>query len=81
MDAQHIIEEARKLPVDEQRNLVEALTVSINQTNVSEEERHEREVLEMLSAKGVISEIVAPMTDAEDDEFPPIEIGANLSRR
>jgi len=31
--------------------------------------------------KGLISEIVKPMTDEEDDEFPPVEIeGEPLSK-
>ncbi len=74
MDAQHIIEEARKLSLAEQRKLVEALTANISQPETGADDRREQEVLERLVAKGVISEIVAPMSDEEDGEYPPMEI-------
>jgi SOS response regulatory protein OraA/RecX len=75
MDAEQIIRELNKLPPDEQRKVLAVLTANINQTVTGEEERREQEVLERLLAKGVISEIAAPMTDAEDDACPPVEIG------
>jgi len=38
-------------------------------------------VLNRLLEKGLISKIVKPMSDEEDDEFPPIEIeGEPLSK-
>jgi hypothetical protein len=72
MDTQQIIVEASKLPVDEQRKLVETLNANINKTNLSEEERREQEVLETLLAKGVISRIPPRWND--DEDFEPEEI-------
>jgi len=45
------------------------------------EEELETRVLNRLLEKGLISEIVKPMTDEEDDEFQPVEIeGEPLSK-
>ena len=73
---EQIIQSIQRLPASEQKRVLEWLeehkpTID---DQVSEEERLERKVLESLLAKGLISEIVEPMTDEEDDEFEPIEI-------
>lgn len=73
--SEQVIETIRQLPVFEQRKILDWLEEykpTIDE-KISEEEI-ERKVLERLLAKGLISEIVEPMTDEEDDEFEPIEI-------
>lgn len=74
MDAAEIISEVTRLPLAEQKQVLEKIGENIKQIEVSEEERLEQLVLERLLAKGIISEIAAPMTDDEDDEVEPIEI-------
>jgi len=74
-NSEQVIETIRQLPVFEQRKILDWLEEykpTIDE-KISEEEI-ERKVLERLLAKGLISEIVEPMTDEEDDEFEPIEI-------
>lgn len=73
MSLQEIISEIGKLPLSEQRQVLETLNENIKQAELSEEERLEQEVLKRLLAKGIISEI-PPRWD-EDDDFEPIEIG------
>jgi len=72
----------QQLPAAEQRELLEWFEEHkpIIDEEVSEEEL-EAKVLNRLLEKGIISEIVKPMTDEEDDEFEPIEIeGEPLSK-
>ncbi len=73
--SEQVIETIRHLPVFEQRKILdwlEGYKPTIDE-KISEEEI-ERKVLERLLAKGLISEIVEPMTDEENDECLPIEI-------
>ena len=72
---EQVIQTIQHLPAIEQKkvlNWLEENKPAIDK-KLSEEEL-ERKVLERLLAKGLISEIVEPMTDEEDDEFEPIEI-------
>ena len=72
---EQVIETIQHLPAFEQKKVLDWLEEhkpAIDE-KMSEEEL-ERKVLERLLAKGLISEIVEPMTDEEDDECSPIEI-------
>lgn len=72
---EQLIQTIKQLPATEQKKILEWLEE--HQKTIEErasEEELERKVLERLLAKGLISEIVEPMTDEEDDEFEPIEI-------
>ena len=72
---EQVIETIRGLPANERKKVFDWLAE--HKPDVDEkpsEEELERKVLERLLAKGLISEIVEPMTDEEDDEFEPIEI-------
>ena len=72
----------QQLPAAEQRELLEWFEEHkpIIDEEVSEEEL-EAKVLNRLLEKGLISEIVKPMTDEEDDDFELIEIeGEPLSK-
>ena len=72
----------QQLPAVEQKELLEWFEEHkpIIDEKVSEEEREAR-VLNRLLERGLISEIVKPMTDEEDDEFPPVEVeGEPLSK-
>jgi len=74
-NSEQVIETIRHFPVFEQRKILDWLEEykpTIDEK--ASEEEIERKVLERLLAKGLISEIVEPMTDEEDDEFEPIEI-------
>ena len=72
----------QQLPAVEQKELLEWFEEHkpIIDEKVSAEELEAR-VLNRLLEKGLISEIVKPMTDEEDDEFEPIEVeGEPLSK-
>ena len=72
---EQVIETIQHLPAFEQKKVLDWLEgrkPTIDE-KMSEAEL-ERKVLERLLAKGLMSEIVEPMTDEEDDECSPIEI-------
>ena len=74
-NSEQVIETIQHLPPIEQKKILNWLEE--HKPNIDEkpsEEELERKVLKRLLAKGLISEIVEPMTDDEDDEFEPIEI-------
>ncbi len=72
---EQVIQTIKQLPAAEQQKVLEWLKEYQRTVNErTSEEELERKVLENLLAKGLISEIVEPMTDEEDDEFEPIEI-------
>ncbi len=75
-DVERVIQTIQRLSASEQNKVLQWLEERkpIIKANVAGEENLEREVLEQLLAKGLLSEIVEPMTDDEDDEFEPIEI-------
>lgn len=74
-NSEQVIETIQRLPAIERKKVLEWLEE--NKPAIDEkisEEELERKVLERLLAKGIISEIVEPMTDEEDDEFKPVKI-------
>ena len=79
------IEEVKRtieqLPAVEQKELLEWFEEHKPIDEKVSEEELEARVLNRLLEKGLISEIVKPMSDEEDDEFEPIEIeGEPLSK-
>lgn len=75
-DVERVIQTIQQLSASEQNKVLQWLEENkpVIKANVAGEENLEREILERLLAKGLLSEIVEPMTDDEDDEFEPIEI-------
>lgn len=76
MSTQELFAEIRKLPLAEQRQLLEALARNVGeQMQTLRQPISEDEVERILLAKGIISSIPNPAdyTD-EDDDFEPIEI-------
>ena len=71
----------QQLPAAEQKELLEWFEEHKPMDENIGEADLEARVLNRLLGKGLISEIVKPMTDEEDDEFPPVEIeGEPLSK-
>ena len=71
----------QQLPAAEQKELLEWFEAHKPIDEKPSEEELEARVLNRLLEKGLISEIVKPMTDEEDDDFEPIEIeGEPLSK-
>jgi hypothetical protein len=75
MSAQELLAEIQKLPPEEQRRLLEALSRSISQQPEPRPAISEDEVDRILFEKGIIGNIPDPTayTD-EDDDFEPIEV-------
>ena len=71
----------QQLPAAEQKELLEWFEEHRPIDEKASEEELEVRVLNRLLEKGLISEIVKPMTDEEDDEFEPIKVeGEPLSK-
>jgi len=71
----------QQLPAAEQKELLEWFEEHRPTDERVSEADLEARVLNRLLEKGLITEIVKPMTDEEDDEFEPIEIeGEPLSK-
>lgn len=70
MTQREIINQARKLSVRQQREIVQTLSQSLEET--SDDAPSEAEIAEILLAKGIISRIPSHWNDGED--FEPIEI-------
>ena len=71
----------QQLPAAEQKELLEWFEEHKPIDEKLSEEDLEARVLNRLLEKGLITEIVKPMTDEEDDDFEPIEIeGEPLSK-
>ena len=71
----------QQLPAAEQKELLAWFAEHKSIDEEPSEEELEARVLNRLLEKGLISEIVKPMTDEEDDEFSPVEIeGEPLSK-
>jgi len=71
----------QQLPAAEQKELLEWFEEHKPTDERVSEADLEARVLNRLLEKGLITEIVKPMTDEEDDEFEPIEIeGEPLSK-
>jgi hypothetical protein len=75
MSAQELLAEIQKLPPEEQRRLLEALSRSIDQQSEPRPAISEDEVDRILFVKGIIGNIPDPTayTD-EDDNFEPVEV-------
>lgn len=75
MSAQELLAEIQKLPLDEQRRLLEALASNVEQQTETRQPTSEDEVQRILLEKGIISSIpdLSAYTD-EDDDFAPIEV-------
>jgi hypothetical protein len=81
-NVEHVKQTIQQLPATEQMELLEWFE---EHKRVIDKpiayEGHEALFLQRLLDKGLISEIVPPMTDEEDDEFEPIEVeGEPLSQ-
>lgn len=75
MTAQEIIKQVKSLPLDEQRQILEALQKDLSRPTMSEDE-----VERILRAKGIISEIPQRLPDDEEETYEPVEItGKSLS--
>ena len=71
----------QQLPAAEQKELLEWFEEHKPIDEKVSEEDLEARVLNRLLEKGLISKIVKPMSDEEDDDFEPIEIeGEPLSK-
>ena len=76
MSTQELIAEIKKLPLEERRQLLEALNRSVDEEVIapaSDEERLETELLQKMLAEGLITHIPEGISD-EDDDFEPIEV-------
>ena len=75
LNYEEVIQTIQHLPAFEQKKVLDWLEEHKPTIDKKlSEEQIEHKVLERLLAKGLISEIVKPMTDDEDDEFEPIAI-------
>ena len=76
--AEQVIVSIQNLPLPEQWRVLDWLNQHRPTLAVAEKastaEKLERQVLERLLAKGLLSEITTPMTDTEDDECEPLAI-------
>ena len=70
MTQQEIINQAQKLPLRQQREIVQTLSQNLDETK--NDMPSEAEVAEILLAKGIISRIPSHWND--DEDFEPIEI-------
>lgn len=72
-----VADKINRLPITLQKDVLEYVEKLedkyISAKPVSEDEL-EQEVTQRLLAKGILSEIPAPMSDEQDKEFAPIEI-------
>ncbi|MGI8883926.1 MAG: hypothetical protein ACR2IA_06755 [Pyrinomonadaceae bacterium] len=89
MTTSEILQEIQKLPINEKRRVLAKLNDEIAQTktdgnlSADETERRERELEREMFAKGHFSHIpTRKMTDAEFEDFEPLEIeGEPLSEQ
>lgn len=82
MSASELIVEIQKLPVEEQRKLLDILSRKLAQSEEPRQPVSESEVDRLLLEKGIISHVPDPAfyTD-EDEDFEPIEVtGKPLSQ-
>lgn len=73
MSVQEIFTEIQKLPVVEQKELLEKLSDNLK----NEQEKptiSEEEFLQILLAEGVISQIPPREYDPEEEDFEPVEV-------
>ena len=76
MSTQELLAEIKKLSLEERRQLLEALSRSLDEevkAAAPDEERLEVELLQKMLAEGLISHIPEGISD-EDDDFEPIEV-------
>jgi hypothetical protein len=75
MNTQELIAEIQKLPLEEQKKLLEVLSRRISQKPESHQPISEDELDRLLLEKGIIGSIpdAANYTD-EDEDFDPIEV-------
>ncbi len=73
MSTHELLAEIQKLPVEEQRRLLEALARSVNGQDAPCPSVTEDEFEQILLAKGIITSLPTGITD-EDDDFEPVEI-------
>jgi hypothetical protein len=75
MSAQELLAEIQKLPLEEQRRLLEALASNVERQTDTAQPVSEDEVQRILLEKGIIGSIPDPSgyTD-EDEDFEPIEV-------
>ena len=75
MSTQELLAEIRKLPIEEQRRLLDALTHSLSEQAAPRRQLSDAEVGQTLLAKGVISEIPPRRPDAAmRRDFKPVEV-------
>lgn len=75
MSTQELLAEIQKLPLEEQRRLLDVLAESVKQQPESRQPIGEDEVERILFEKGIIGHIpdASAYTD-EDEDFEPIEV-------
>ncbi len=69
-----IQEKIRALPIDLQEDVLEYVEKLSANNQQTKEKEIEQEVAKRLFAKGLISEIPEPLSDAEDADFELIEV-------
>ena len=75
MSTQELLAEIRKLPLEEQQQLLADLSSDMTeQTPPPREPISEDEVERILLAKGIISSIPSRLPDEEEEDYEPIEV-------
>ncbi len=75
MSTQELLAEIRKLPLEEQQQLLADLSSDMTeQTPPPREPISEDEVERRLLAKGIISSIPSRLPDEEEEDYEPIEV-------
>lgn len=82
MSASELIAEIQKLPVEEQRKLLDILSRRLEQPEEMRQSVSESEIDRLLLERGIISQIPDPACYSDEDEdFEPIEVtGKPLSQ-
>lgn len=73
MSTHELLAEIQKLPVDEQRRLLETLAQSVGGQSAPRPSMSEDEFAQHLLSQGIITHLPTGITDGDDD-FEPIEV-------
>lgn len=80
MSSQELLAEIQKLPPEERRRLLEALTPDVSPQSEPHHPISEDEVERILLAEGIISQIPPRLPDEDEESYEPIEVpGVPLS--
>ncbi len=74
MSTQELLAEIQKLPLEKQRELLEALKHNVEQPTAPRQPVNEDEVERILQAQGIISLPDATDYTDEEEDFEPIEV-------